>query len=256
MSESPRRGIRLIDVLIVIGIAALSIGLLLPAVRTIREPANRMKCSNNLKQIMLGMHNYADTNSCFPTGCIGPGTTPEERLSWMFALLPYVEQDALAHQFDMKKGYAENLPTAQAIVKTYLCPNGNRGAVEPITYYMAMAGIGLDAATRAEDTAGNGFMGYDRQTSMASIKDGDWHTIALMETRFDLGPWVRGGMSNLRGFDPDDLPWYGKERPFDGHPKGINVALADGSTRFLSSSIDAKVLAAAITIAGGEPFDL
>jgi prepilin-type processing-associated H-X9-DG protein len=99
-------------------------------------------------------------------------------------------------------------------------------------------------------------MGHERLTSMATIKDGSSNTIALMETRSGLGPWARGGTSNVRGFDPGDLPWYGEDRPFGGHANGINVAMADGSVRFIRSSVDPQKLAAAITIAGNEPFDL
>jgi len=77
-----------------------------------------------------------------------------------------------------------------------------------------------------------------------------------METRSGLGPWARGGSSNLRGFDPSDVPLYGDQRPFGGHRDGMNAAMADGSVRFIRSSIDPGKLAAAITIDGGEPFDL
>ena len=99
-------------------------------------------------------------------------------------------------------------------------------------------------------------MGYDRLTSLAMIKDGTSNTIALMETRSGLGPWARGGSSTLRGFDPADVPLHGDQRPFGGHQGGMNAAMADGSVRFIRSSIDPKKLAAAITIAGGEPVDL
>jgi prepilin-type processing-associated H-X9-DG protein len=119
-----------------------------------------------------------------------------------------------------------------------------------------MAGIGPSAAAQPADTPGNGFMGYDRLTSLATIKDGAANTIALMETRSGLGPWARGGASNLRGFDPADVPWHGDDRPFGGHPGGMNAAFADGSVRFIRASIDPKNLAAAITIAGDEPIDL
>ncbi|MGH7171710.1 MAG: H-X9-DG-CTERM domain-containing protein, partial [Gemmataceae bacterium] len=87
------------------------------------------------------------------------------------------------------------------------------------------------------------------------IKDGTSNTIALMETRFGLGPWARGGASTVRGFDPADVPLHGDNRPFGGHSDGMYAAMADGSVRFLHSSIEATRLAAAITIAGGEPVD-
>jgi hypothetical protein len=175
----------------------------------------------------------------------------------MVALLPHLEQDSLSRQFDGEKGYAGNLPAAQTRIKTFLCPAANQAeAVEAVTHYVAMSGIGHDAGWQPAGAAGNGFMGYDRLTSAAMIEDGTSHTIALMETRVGLGPWARGGASTLRGFDPADVPLHGEQRPFGGHPGGMHAALADGSVRFIRSSIDPKKLAAAITIAGGEPFDL
>jgi len=128
--------------------------------------------------------------------------------------------------------------------------------VEGVTDYVAMSGIGHDAAKQPAGAAGNGFMGYDRLTSMTMIKDGTSNTIALMETRFGLGSWARGGASTLRGFDPADVPLHGDQRPFGGHSGGMLAAMADGSVRFLPSSIDPKKLAAAITIDGGELVDL
>jgi prepilin-type processing-associated H-X9-DG protein len=232
-----------------------------------------MQCTNNLKQVMMALHSFeADdrlaksvsashsekqTGQVFPTGCVGPGAAPEERLSWMVALLPYLEQASLWQQFDLEKGYSGNLPPSGNIIKTFRCPaSGDARAGEAVTNYIAMAGIGIDAASQPVDAQGNGFMGYDRLTSWATIKDGASNTIALMETQFLLGPWARGGASNLRGFDPTDVPLCGDDRPFGGHSEGMHAAMADGSVRFFSPKVDPKKLAAAITIAGGEPVDL
>ena len=163
----------------------------------------------------------------------------------MVALLPYLEQDSLYRQIDFEKGYAGNLPVVQTSIRGFLCPAWKEAATaEGVTNYVAMAGIGLDAAMRPAGAPGNGFMGYDRLTSWSMIKDGPSNTIALMETRSGLGPWARGGSSNLRGFDPSDVPLYGDQRPFGGHRDGMNAAMADGSVRFIRSSIDLSKLAA------------
>lgn len=216
-----------------------------------------MSCSNNLKQQMLAVHNFHDTNGSAPAGCFGPGATPEERLGWTVALLPYLEQDALFKQFDCKKGYAGNLPAARTLIKTFLCPAALwEPAGDAVTTYVAMAGIGADAAERPVDAAGNGFMGYDRATSMAMIKDGTSSTIALIETHSDLGPWARGGHATLRGSDAIDLSFHGEQRLFRSTPSGMNAAMADGSVRFIHSATDRNKLAAAITIAGGESINL
>jgi prepilin-type processing-associated H-X9-DG protein len=257
--------------LVVLAIIAVLIGLLLPANRRVQEAAGRMACRNNLKQLMLALHSYHDVTggsveyrpdrpyapaaNLFPPGCVGPGATPEERLSWMVALLPYVEQDSLYKKFNLEQGYEGNLPAARTAVKTFLCPSSEEAAAgDAVTHYLAMAGIGPDAAARPAGAAGNGFMGYDRPTSMSMIEDGTSNTIALMETRAGLGPWARGGVSSLRGFDPADVPrLHAQPRRWGSDPGGMNVGMADGSVRFIRSSIEPKQLADAVTIAGGEP---
>jgi prepilin-type processing-associated H-X9-DG protein len=174
----------------------------------------------------------------------------------MVALLPYLEQDRLYRQIDVEKGYAGNLPAVQASVPAFLCPSKEAATADAVTHYVAMAGIGLDAATRPAGAPGNGFMGYDRLTSWSMIKDGRSNTIALLETRSGLGSWARGGSSNLRGFDPTQEPVFGDQGQFGGHTGGMNAAFADGSVHFISFSIGSSALAAMITIDGGERFDL
>src|SRR4051794_27121485 len=88
-----RRGFTLIELLVVIAIIGVLIGLLLPAVQKVREAANRLKCQNNLKQMGLGLHNYAAALEAFPPAYRASSTLPG--WGWSSILLPYLEQDNL-----------------------------------------------------------------------------------------------------------------------------------------------------------------
>jgi prepilin-type N-terminal cleavage/methylation domain-containing protein len=159
-----RRGFTLIELLVVIAIIAVLIGLLLPAVQKVREAANRAKCTNNLKQIVLAAHNFESSNGRLPPGYIGSKlprdlnpTSPFMKNAWIGTLcylLPYLEQENVYKQLQvdfnvdtpMDKGTGTatawwlnpvNFNLAKTRIKTFLCPSDNLDDETPVynVYY-------------------------------------------------------------------------------------------------------------------------
>src|SRR5438445_790159 len=91
-----RSAFTLAELLVVLGIIAVTMALLLPALQRVRDNAARAKCITNLRQIGLAAHQYHDTQGTFPAGMRWQkGTDPYMLMGWLPPLLPYLEQDDL-----------------------------------------------------------------------------------------------------------------------------------------------------------------
>lgn len=142
-----RRAFTLVELLVVIAIIGILVALLLPAVQAAREAARRMSCSNNMKQLGLGLHNYHDTREAFPAGQannIGADVARPgwNRACWWHSVLPFVEQQNL---YDVTATYMSNNaiphiifavnnngnvpsePGRNTVVKTFVCPSDGEG---------------------------------------------------------------------------------------------------------------------------------
>ncbi len=119
MNVSARRtGFTLIELLVVIAIIAILIALLVPAVQKVREASARTQCTNNLKQIGLGFHNFESTHKAFPAMDLGDCWP-----TWAAILLPYIDQEPLYKNWDLAKRYFNQLPSAGADLAIYHCPS-------------------------------------------------------------------------------------------------------------------------------------
>jgi prepilin-type N-terminal cleavage/methylation domain-containing protein len=281
-------GFTLIELLVVIAIIAILIGLLLPAVQKIREAANRLSCSNNLKQIGLAMHNYHDTNDVLPPGYTYRVSPVGNALGqgWAANLLPYIEQNAIHAEIDFKSpiwGPQNAVPRVRHL-KSYLCPSDSRSRVDYVMMgsdkfamgsYVANFGPG-DMDDFQEDR--RGVFSRNSQTRLADVTDGLSQTLFASE-RIN-GPFRLAGAHGVHF--SYETTWIGAVRQDDDptddhghmvlfqsghrpnaidsddrdvsapHPQGAMFLLGDGSVRFLRETIDLTTYQALSTRAGGE----
>ena len=221
-----RRGFTLIELLVVIAIIAVLIALLLPAVQQAREAARLSQCKNNLKQLALAIHNYADTNRVFPatataykTGALGDFT-----YGWGFALLPYIEQQNLvnAYKLDYSFGSAENQPVVSTRLSVFQCPSDPSSSVSYQGLYDEATGLVVTTRQAAQASYGvmtsyvdpsftpaqvkSGWSFYSGPLNFASLVDGTSNTMA----NYELAGWPK----LYKGKKPADLSqsvfyWFG-----------------------------------------------
>jgi prepilin-type N-terminal cleavage/methylation domain-containing protein/prepilin-type processing-associated H-X9-DG protein len=181
-----RRGFTLIELLVVIAIIGVLIGLLLPAVQKVRESANRLSCSNNLKQIGLAAHNYHDSFRQLPTG-----QTVGTRFSALSRMLPYIEQDNVYNLIDFNS--IDFAPVNQVPISSHIsifrCPSDVSESPLPelggAINYMANKGSGIvwqdNTGPNANMPKPNGVFYYDSHVKFADIRDGLSNTAFFSE---------------------------------------------------------------------------
>jgi prepilin-type N-terminal cleavage/methylation domain-containing protein len=187
-----RSAFTLIELLVVIAIIGILMGLLLPAVQKVREAANRMKCTNNLKQIGLALHSYHDSQRSFPPGGDANG------IAVHCYLLPYLEQDNLykSINFTLSANDPANAAARATIVSTFLCPSDPVTVLptgNPGNNYRANYGVSIvnsyPTAVNATMPPPDGGFWTSSPYRIADIIDGTSNTAAFSEH-------IKGDFSN------------------------------------------------------------
>jgi prepilin-type N-terminal cleavage/methylation domain-containing protein/prepilin-type processing-associated H-X9-DG protein len=279
-------GFTLIELLVVIAIIAVLIGLLIPAIQKVRESSSRAHCTNNLKQIGLGLLGHVDQTKAFPAGYVsgvdamlndtGPGW------GWASLILPRVEQQAVFDQIQFTKpieAAVHSVPRVMPIA-VYACPSDASAARTWIAKkydsagkavsdvcelafanYIGVFGVGEPGVD------GDGLFYRNSAVTIKEILDGTSNTLAVGERSsfWANATWV-GAVTGTELFPENAsnfvLGHTGEMKnpatPAEGnnfssnHAGGVNFVFADGHVQFLTGSMSAAIFQALSTRAGGE----
>lgn len=133
-----RRAFTLVEVLVVIGIIAVLIGLLLPAIQRTRESANRIACANNLKQLALALLNFENANGYLPPGMLTELNLQDSFHTGFAYMLPYMEQTATynAYNFTAQWYDQSNYTAVEQAPAIFSCPSNRTKATINLQPYI------------------------------------------------------------------------------------------------------------------------
>jgi prepilin-type N-terminal cleavage/methylation domain-containing protein/prepilin-type processing-associated H-X9-DG protein len=261
MNRTKRDGFTLIELLVVIAIIAVLIALLLPAVQAAREAARRIQCTNNLKQIGLGMLNYESSVGTLPMSMVltGTGNTTIYLNGWsaQARILPYMEQTAMfnAANIGVFKEDPANATIIAMNISVFICPS-------EISPQIVLHDYGLSGVTNYGVSQGDWFVwggfngpqnrsafGPNRSRRLAEFTDGLSQTLVAAEVK------VRQSSSNCRHTtlpsinNPNNIPSPNSD-PYTVAPEYDNgFCITQNQSEFHTERSDGNVHAAGFTTA-------
>jgi prepilin-type N-terminal cleavage/methylation domain-containing protein len=272
-----RKAFTLVELLVVIAIIGVMVGLLLPAVQAAREAARRMQCGNNLKQIGLAMHNYADVHRVFPpVASVSPHSAAPHSTTLFTFMLPFIEQGPLYDQvaavgFGDGVGYwlgSANPNTVlvrnifnNVVIPSYRCPSSPfdrtravSGTAQMVATYVPIAGSVNHVSTdrnghNGGHCSGGGVFPGNATYSFRDIIDGTSNTMIVSEQ----GMWIARDQGNRTAFDPSG-PWMGTKN--HRLPNGNGTWSATGGHASNPSNTDMRAYAFTTVRQGPNPRNL
>ncbi len=282
------RGFTLVELLVAIGILAVLVGLIVPAVSRARDAAAKVKCANNLRQIGHALHSYHDSYHLFPPGLNGAGGDMPF-LSWSARILPFLDQGdvwRVAQEDYAMRPLFWTPPRHRAesmVIPIYICPAGWPDIATVDEVHGAIAFRHYLGVSGQDQVSRDGILFLNSRIRIADIRDGTSHTLAVGERLpsedLHFGWWyagvgqafdgsadsnlgVRERRTTFRAPTCDMGPWHfqsGSQSDmcstfhfYSNHiAGGANFLFCDGSVRFLSYSAD-PIMPALATRAGGE----
>jgi type II secretory pathway pseudopilin PulG len=231
--KKSRFATRLVEILVVLAIIGILIALLLPAVRTAREPARRAECRSNLKQIAIALQNYADEyESLPPAHTVDANGQPLH--SWRTLILPFIEEQSLYEQIDLAKPWNDpaNRQAFETMPYVYRCPSAENSSGK--TGYLAVV-------------APNSSFPPTGSRKLAEVTDDRDSTLLVIEVGADqYVHWMSPADANVEMILEQRT---GKESP---HPGGSQVVTVSGIVYFLSLTTSEDVIRALVTVDGDD----
>ena len=187
-----KTGFTLVELLVVIAIIGILIGMLLPAVQSVREAARRTDCANKLRQFSVAIHNYESAFGRFPEGTKGTDpvlcnyTTGIIRVPFCVTVMPYFEENNRHDLYDFSEHWWTQDEPFQGFIDVYQCPSdnsevfGNTGEIRD-TEYKGNYGLNWGENTFFDQGPGRAPFWIEYGASFNEISDGSSNTLMLME---------------------------------------------------------------------------
>jgi prepilin-type processing-associated H-X9-DG protein len=228
-----RRGFRIVELMVVIGIIGVLIGFLLPARRTVGPAGRRAQCQSNMHNIGLALLGYEHEHGALPPAhTVDANGKPLH--SWRTLILPYLEEQELYQTIDLSKPWNDpaNAKARETSIPIFRCAEAT--GPRNTTTFLAIAGP-------------NGCLVPGKPRRLTDITDSHASTLMVIEAGEENAvPWmapVDADESLVLSLGPNTKLH---------HAEGMNACFVDGAVRFLTAKIPAKVRRALMSISGND----